>query len=195
MYYQGKRISRTVTIGEKSVIVDSQLEERVIRYLDSHGFHDRWDKPAVGLNVGASNYTPDVELSVLVDGMTHRAIVEIKPAKHYATPYILHRMANVAAYYHSNVLLLYADQERSWYRIDIKTHTLTPCTFPTPSTIPIAQLYKPASLPAQSVYDHQYTKAALPTIGNAFLEFVVALITAPFTTSTKQKRTRTSRYR
>lgn len=181
-------MTRTVVIGGISATVDSLLEERVIRHLDSNGFHGLWDKPLVGLNVGDSNYTPDIELSVQMDGMTHRAIVEIKPAKRFLTSNILRRMIAIAGYYHSHMLLLYADKEKSWYRIDVKTSAVLPCAPPTPGSIPIAKLYKPASLPSRSVYNHAYTKAALPTMGNAFIEFLIALIAAPFGSSSQPRR-------
>ena len=196
--YSGKSYSRKVVVGNQTVIVDSYLEEKVLRRLENSSFHNLWIKPTVGLNVGKNNYTPDIELSVQLDGMTHRALVEIKPAVRYFTTYIQKRMVGVAAHYHTQLLLLYAEEEDQWYRIDHKTGMLREFGMPIPGKIPIAKLYKPLALPASSVYNHSYKKAAMPAIAKGLANFMLEIIAAFFVTPKKRKyqgRSRRSAYR
>lgn len=175
-------------IGDRIVTVDSHLEERVLRKLDENGFRGLWAKPSIGINVNRSNYTPDIELSVQLDGMTHRAVVEIKPAANFFTPYICRRMIGIARHYHTKLLLLYAEKEDSWYRIDCKTGVLSQCGAPVPGNIPIKKLYKPLSIPAAKVYSHYYDKAALPALGKALMSFIIEALLAPFITPKRRRR-------
>jgi hypothetical protein len=160
--YNGKALTRTVDIDGKSISVDSALEERVIRQLQQTGYASMWRRTEHGLSVGPYNYTPDLELSLLFEGMIHRALIEIKPAKRYFNADISRRMRGVAPYYLTKLLLLYADQEKQWYRIDIKTGRLSAIKLPPPGGTPIEKLYKPWSLPGKRIYNHSYTKRFNP---------------------------------
>lgn len=110
------------------------------------------------MSVGTNNYTPDLELSIQLDGRTHRAIVESKPDLASFTPYVSRRMRGIAKHYYSDVLLLYAHDKDIWYRIDIKTGTLQEFGTPAPGKKPIHALYAPLTVRARSVYAHTYRK-------------------------------------
>ena len=167
-------------IGGKVVRVDSLLEERVIRAFEENGYAGRWFKPIVGINVGLKRYTPDLELSVQENGQTHRALVEIKPAVSFFTPDISKRMRGVAKYYHSKILLLYADTEKAWFRIDIKTGRLDPCHVPPPGEIPISKLWRPAYAKAPRAYSHLYKRRLGVTVAHKSLNIISEIIAAVF---------------
>jgi len=154
MYYRGNR--HEVTIGGKTFWVDSNQEETLLRWLESHGFSGRWRRLGDGLSVGGSNYTPDLELSIQLGGMTHRALVESKPTKAAFTPDVSRRMRGVARHYFTEVLLLYVHDEKQWYRADIKTGELSEFGVPTPGDLPVDKLYKPMTLSGRRVYSHSY---------------------------------------
>lgn len=147
-----------VTIDGKTFWVDSNQEEALIRWLEDNGFHDRWLRRDYGVSVGTNNYTPDLELSIQLDHMTHRAIVESKPDLASFTPYVSHRMRGVAKHYLSDVLLLYVHDKNIWYRVDTKTGILTEFSSPTPGGVPIKKLYKPLTVRARNIYAHRYRK-------------------------------------
>lgn len=186
MYYKSSG-TRQVEIGGRTVVVDSFLEERVIRALDARGYSGRWFKPFVGVNVGAKRYTPDLELSVQEDGMTHRAIVEIKPALSFFTPDISRRMRGIAKHYYSKILLLYADAEKSWYRIDIKTGRLDPCHLPPPGEIPISKLWRPVTMRAPRAKSHFYRRKASLTITHHALNVISDIAATVFVGPRKPK--------
>jgi hypothetical protein len=188
--YQNSAKPRKVSIGDNEVIVDSALEEYVLRQLEEHGFHGLWIKPLVGLNIGSSNYTPDIELSVQIDGKSQRALVEIKPARDYFTKYIFRRMKGVANYYQTKILLLYADKQKSWYRIDYGTGKLTRCELPEAGLIPIEKLYKPLAMPARRIYSHHYKRPFFLTIAGMSLDFVAEIIRLVFAGPKRAKRKR-----
>lgn len=182
-------------IGGEHIFVDSNLEEKILSNLEATGFAERWRRLEHGLNVGANNYTPDLELSVQHDGLTHRALVEIKPYKQAFTPYISERMRGVAKHYATNLLLLYADKENTWYRVDIKTGELENFGVPIPGMLPISKLYKPITLPAKRVYNHTYVKKFRPVMGalNLTAKLVADSAEAIVVGPKKLKHRRTSR--
>jgi hypothetical protein len=151
-----KHIAR---IGDKDILVDSDLEERVLRWLEINNYS--YSRSDVGVSYWGSNYTPDVLLSVLYKNETYGAIVEIKPAKSFMTPYILRRMCKAGSKY-SNLLLLYAEKENMWYRINPKTYEFTEFGVPVHGRIPIEGIYSPWSTAAKSVYYHKYKKPVEP---------------------------------
>ncbi len=179
--YQGSGYKHSDYVGGQNVSFDSKLEKRVLEWLDNSGFAGRWHKPTLGINVGDSNYTPDIELSVQYQGMTHRAIVEIKPTLAHFNDYISRRMRGVAPHYYTEMLLLYSEKENTWYRIDMITGTLSVFGIPIPGETPIHKLYKPLTLPAQPIYSHRYNKRLEPiksTLKGA-TNVVEAVITGP----------------
>jgi hypothetical protein len=193
--YRGVIKSRTITISNKSVTVDSNLEERIIRQLDSSGYRGLWERPKQGITVWKYNYTPDIELCVAFEGMTHRALVEIKPEKSSFSRDISKRMRKVARYYHTNVLLLYADKEKQWYRIDRKSGKLSEIALLQPGDRPINKLYQPMSLAGRKIYNHRYRKRLNPLM--IFLGLVADALDFLLTGHTKKpvknkNRSRTS---
>lgn len=163
-----------VEISGKRLWVDSQLEAKVLRWLEANGFADRWDKTNMGAVIGKSRYTPDIELAVELDGTTHRAIVEIKP---YITAFRakdIRRMQGIAGYYKTKLLLLYADREKSWYRIDTKTGEQSSFDTPIPGHLPIKSLPKSFSLTSQISGKHAYHRPFSPLRWFAeLLEFII----------------------
>lgn len=151
-----------VAIGGKTVCVDSKLEERVLEWLEDNGFSNRWDKPDIGLHAGGKNYTPDVYLMIEYEGLSHRAIVEIKPVLHHYifgfNDYIFKRMCKAARVFFADILLLYVEEDNTWYRINSKTGGLTNFGIPVPARITIDKAYKPLTIRAKSVYSHQYSE-------------------------------------
>lgn len=187
MYY-GRSVSRSVAIGNQKVVVDSKLEERVLRHLEETGFQNLWLKPSKGVHLGKDNYTPDIELSVEIDGQTHLAVVEIKPTKPHFTQNQKRRMIGIAGHYKTDVLLLYTEKQDRWYRIDAKSGQLTEFGAPRPGAILIKDLYKPWTIPARPVYSHRYRQAAIPAIGNGILDTIVAILASPFVSPPKGRR-------
>lgn len=190
-------MQRRVEIGGKKVTVDSQLEERVLLWLENHGFHERWRKPDVGLHYLGSNYTPDIELLIELDGMTHLAIVEIKPVlegRYGFSPYIFKRMRQAAKLYFSKVLLLYVDKTQTWYRIDAKTGELTEFGTPKPAAKTIDISYKPFTIPSRSIWSHRYKQRLDHALFNSVLNFTAdvlkAFVVALFTNPKPRRRRR-----
>lgn len=179
--YRGRSHHHWAEVGGQRVFFDSDLEERVLRDLEANGFSGRWHKPDFGLNVRRYNYTPDIELSVQFEGMTHRALVEIKPYRQAFSNYISRRMRHVAGYYFSDLLLLYADKEKRWYRIDRKTGALSDFGRPVPGALPLKKLYKPIGIPAPRVYNHHYKKRLTPVLSTVgfLLESIVVVLQGP----------------
>lgn len=193
MYYGGRGSRHEITLAGKTFWVDSNQEETLLRWLEDNGFSERWRRLDHGLNVGRDNYTPDLELSVQLDGMTHRALVESKPVLAAFTPYVSRRMRGVVGHYFSNVLLLYIHDKKKWYRVDIKSGELSDFS-PVPGDIPIKKIYKPFTKKAPSVRYHRYRqRLQLGKIAAGkfvdILEFSVNAIFGP----RKKKRRRTKR--
>jgi len=153
---------RQVTIGGKTVRVDSYPEERFLHRLEANGFSERWEKPDVGLHQGGKNYTPDVYLMIEYEGLSHRAIVEVKSVLHHEkygfNDYIFRRMRKAARVFYADILLLYVEENNTWYRIDSKTGELSDFGVPVPAKITIDRAYKPFTVRAKSVYAHRYNQ-------------------------------------
>lgn len=145
-----------ITVDGKTFQVDSNQEEVLIRWAEANGFHDRWMRRDYGVSRNGNNYTPDLELAVQLDGMTHRAIVESKPELAAFNSYISRRMRGIARHYYTELLLLYVHDTKTWYRIDIKTGALSNFGVPTPGINPISASYKPWTKKAPRVYAHTY---------------------------------------
>lgn len=147
-----------VTIDNKTFWVDSNQEETLIRWIEENGFHDRWRRLNHGINVDSFNYTPDLELSIQFEGMTHRALVESKPTVKAFEPDHLRRMSGVAKHYNSKILLLYAHDIRTWYRIDGPSGRVTEFGVPVPGEILITKLWKPITIRAPKIRAHTYRR-------------------------------------
>lgn len=186
--YRGNQ--HEITINGNTFTVDSNLEERVIRWLESNGYSGRWERPAHGASVGSSNYTPDLLLSVDIGYMTHTAIVEIKPDIARFTDYVSRRMRAVASHYHSDLLLLYCGNDKSWHRIDRKTGALSPYGQPTPGTIPIDKLYRARTKRSRSVFNHTYETRRRPiaAILRHTCEIVASILQAIVSPPKKHRR-------
>lgn len=154
MAYSGNR--HQITVDGRTFWVDSNQEEHLIRWLEDNGFSKRWRRLDTGLTVGRKNYTPDLEVSVELDGMTHRALVESKPTLSAFTPSISKRMRGVAKHYFTKLLLLYVHDTNTWYRVDVKTGELSEFTDLVPGKISIAKLYKPLTVSGKKIYAHRY---------------------------------------
>lgn len=190
--YYGNR--HQITIDGQTFMVDSNQEEKLIRWVEANGFHDKWIHRDYGVNVGQNNYTPDLELSVLLpDGMTHRALVESKPSLNRFNDYISRRMRGVAKHYYSEVLLLYTHDTDTWYRIDIKTGQLSRFGVPVPGDYPINKLYKPFTKKAPRIRSHTYRqRLALGKMATlAILDMIEGSIQSLFGV----KKTKRRRYR
>jgi hypothetical protein len=161
-YYNKRSPPRRVVIGHRTIFVDSKLEERVIRYLDTHGYDNHWERNEHGISVWRYNYTPDLTLSVQFEGMSVRALIEIKPSVAHFTPEISTRMRKVAKFYYSQLCLLYSDREKCWYRVNIKTGKLEHMQLPPAGHIPIDKLYSPKKLEGRRIYNHRYIKRFNP---------------------------------
>ena len=177
MPYYSKGKVHTIQLGDKQFNVDSLLEARVLTWLCENNYSfERDDK---GVSREDSRYTPDVWLSVQLGEYTHRAMVEIKPAKSFFTPYIWRRMVKASRKY-TDLLLLYVDDTKTWYRISKKEFELTEFGIPAHGKIPVDKLYHPPSMKAKSVYNHEYKQAVEPgrRVGSFLLNTLVDSITA-----------------
>lgn len=156
--YRIHSIPQELTIGGQRIRVDSKLEATVIQWLEANGYSGCWRRSDKGLHAGGANYTPDLELGVELDGKTYLALIEIKPALHFMTPYIKRRMIATSKHYFAELLFVYADKEKQWYRLDKTSHELFLCELPPPSRISENKLYRPLSLAAPSVGNHTYKR-------------------------------------
>lgn len=151
-----------VVINGKQIPVDSQNEAHMIAWLERAGFTDRWRRIVSGAVVGGSHYTGDFELAVQHAGKTRRAILEVKPYKKALTANILRRMRGVASYYNTDLLLMYANQTKSWHRIDVVTGVMEDCQPPTPGDKPLSKLPKIISLTAKKHAGRYYGRKFNP---------------------------------
>jgi hypothetical protein len=145
-----------ITIDGKTIRVDSNQEEDLIKWLEENGFHDKWRRLATGLHVGKYNYTPDIEASVFLDGMTTRAIVESKPAVSFLGENQSERMRGIAQHYHTELFLLFAHDTKKWYRIDKSSGDVREFGVPIPGKLPAKKLYNPFTKKAPGVHGHTY---------------------------------------
>ena len=154
-------------------------------------------RPEKGLNSGKWNYTPDIELYIEHEGQTHIALVEIKSVLHHPrygfSKYIFDRMRQAARIYFATMLLLYVDENKTWYRIDYKTGQLTVFGTPTPASKSIDQAYRPLTVNAKKIYQHAYKQRfdryLFTRLGNIIadsLEGAVRHLTSP--TKTRGRR-------
>lgn len=187
MYYQKAR-SETVEIGGKLVTVDSQLEKKVITWLEQNGYHGLWEKPSIGINLADSHYTPDLLLSVMRDNKTTLAIVEIKPTIAHLTQNIKKRMVGVCNYHSTKLLLIWADKEKSWYILDPSHVTTAVTAQPSPGNMPINKLYKPLSLSTIRRGNHTYQKQFNPIV--SLFEGTTKTLLGILGANPKQKRRR-----
>ena len=194
MMYANKGIKHTAVIGGVKMHFDSKLEARVALWLHEHGH--TFIKPQKGISYWWWRYTPDFWLSVQYGGLTHNAIVEVKPTLEHFTGYVSLRMRRAGKKF-SKLLLLYTDKEKTWYRIDIKSGELEEFGAPVPGEIPMEKLAKTRVVKANSIYAHQYEKPKEPgkRAIEKTLDALIYIIRAPFGVPGKSKRRRTYRRR
>lgn len=151
---------RRITVGGKTIWVDSKVEERFLQWIEANGFSHRWERPDIGLHAHGKNYTPDIYLMVEHEGRSHRAVVEVKSVlddwKYGFTDYVSRRMRRASRVYLADMLLLFVDDTETWYRVDRKTGMLTEFGVPTPARLTIDKAYKPFTVRARSVRSHRY---------------------------------------
>lgn len=193
--YKARGNRHQVTISGKTFWVDSNQEEALIRWLEANGFHDRWRRSSIGIQVGSYRYTPDIEVSVLTEnGMTTRAIVESKPTQGHLSENQLLRMRKTTKFYATDMLLLYTHDFKKWQRINVKTGEILSEQTPTPGIKRIDELYKPWTRKGSKVWGHEYRqrlelgkRSAL--LFAAFLEkSMQALVGTLFPTKRNRKR-------
>jgi hypothetical protein len=184
------------TIGGKQIMVDSNLEETVLTWLEENGFRGKWRRLEKGFSVGKNNYTPDLELSVELEGKLHRALVEIKPNVEAFTDYVSRRMRGIAPHYHTQLMLLYADKEKSWYKIDIKSGDLTLIEAPSPGKRAINTIPGHITVPTRRIYNHKYVgKLNLLSVAAKAAADTIQTIVAGPKKSKKINKTARKRYR
>lgn len=155
--YQSRGNRHEVTIDGETFTVDSNQEETLLLWLEENGFHKKWRQPEYGMQIGKWRYKPDAEISVRVaDNMSIRAIVESKPVLEYLNDDQKLRMRKVAKFYHTDMILLYVHDIKKWYRVDIKTGTLSEYGVPVPGHLPIDKLYKPFTRHGSKVFHNEY---------------------------------------
>lgn len=180
-------------INGKVYWVDSHLEARMLTWLENNGFSGRWRRPEKGLNSGRWNYTPDIELFIQHEHQMHLALVEIKPVLHHHrygfSKHIFERMRKVARVYFATMLLLYVEEDKTWYRINHKTGELTVFGVPIPAEETIDRAYKPLTVGARKIFHHEYKQRFDWYMFKAFaivvadgLEGVVKHLTSPVRT-------------
>lgn len=140
--------------------VESQVEERFLRWIEVNGFSNRWERPNIGLHARGKNYTPDIYLMIEYGGMSHRAVVEVKSVlddqRYGFTDYVSLRMRRASRVYFTDMLLLFVDKTQTWYRVNPKTGSLAEFGVPVPARIPISKAYKPLTVRSTSVWNHRY---------------------------------------
>lgn len=184
--YRYKARPGVVEVNGKRIHVDSQNEAKLIGWFEASGFSGLWQRTNLGAANGGSRYTNDFELSVLDGGQTKRAIIEAKPFKRALTPNIVKRMQGTAAYYKTDLMLLYARQENAWYRIDAKTGAISDCGVPVPGKLPLSRLPKPFSLTAEKRGGRYYARRFNPV--GWLADVVIGIVQGP-----KPKRRRARR--
>ena len=174
MYRQKAKRSWQI-IDNKMISLDSMMEAKIIKGLVKDGFSKKWRRTLSGLASGSSHYTPDVELSIIHDGMNRRAIVEFKPNS--ATEFPLDRRAAMLAssrYYKDALCMLYVSRLKQWYLIE-PTLQLQKTPQPLPGGVEIRMLPSPKlTVPVLLTYGRVYRSrpfAAIGTITAHGLEF------------------------
>lgn len=189
MNYRGK--SGWHLIEDKMIHTDSIMEKTLIAELINKGFSGRWRRTRRGIALGYFRYTPDVELSVLHDGMNRRAIVEFKPNSTAEFPKHRRRaMRAVSRFYGDAVCLLYVSGTNAWYIVEPKGN-LQKTTEPTPGGVTIDQLPRPKLvMPIMNRYGRSYWARPhhvfLKKVADGF-EFIVK---EAFGQKTKRRRKR-----
>jgi hypothetical protein len=122
---------------------DSEMESLIIKRLVKQGFSNKWRRMRSGVSFGLSRYTPDVELSVLHDSETVRALVEFKAfSVAEFTSKDRRRMLASAHFYRNSISLLYIEKTKNWYLIG-GDGSLTLATQPIPGRVMIDELPRP----------------------------------------------------
>jgi len=134
------------------------MEAKIIARLVENGFSLKWRRTKSGISFGASRYTPDLELSVMHNGESMRAIVELKAFS--AAEFKLkdrERMLAAANFYYRAIPLLYIETAKQWFYIE-KNGDLTKINAPTPGLLNITQLPKPRlTIPIFNRYGRTYS--------------------------------------
>jgi hypothetical protein len=192
MRYLAKGKRHTIQLGNMTIKVDSLLEGRVLTWLHEHGF--TFERGKTGVSRGDKRYTQDIWLSVEHGGLTHKAMIEIKPKKSFFTKYIYRRMIAAGKRY-TDLFLLYADKEKQWYIINPKKYELTKLDKLVPGKIPINKLYKPLTIRSKTIGSHKYRQAIEPIRWGATLliNLTADLISATFNPPKRKRHRRKKR--
>lgn len=166
MYYVKAKRKKHVIDG-KRIWTDSLMEAEFIKGLVENGFSGRWRRSRFGLGFGAARYTPDVELSIIHDGMNRHALVEFKPVS--ATEFTVNRrnaMLASAKFYKDAICLLYVAKTKIWYQVE-PSGQLHEFGAPIPGGLAVGRLSRPrVALPIMN----SYGKAYFVRPGNFFLK-------------------------
>lgn len=133
------------------------MEAEFIKELVDSGFSGKWRRSRFGLGYGFARYTPDLELSILHDGMNRHALVEFKPVS--ATEFKrARRRAMLAAsrFYKDSVCLLYVKKTGKWFQLEPGggLHEFAP---PIPGGVSIEKLSRPRfAIPIMNRYGKAY---------------------------------------
>lgn len=171
------------------------MEADFIKNLVRNGFSGKWRRSRFGFGAGFARYTPDVELSVIHDGMNRHALVEFKPNS--ATEFSFKRrnaMLAVSKFYKDSICLLYVKKTDMWFQIEPRGK-LHDFGHPIPGNLPVDKLSRPkVAIPVMN----RYGKAYFVRPGNFFLKksadglefFVKAFFLSP---KYKKRRSKTVR--
>ena len=133
------------------------MEAEIIQYLIKNGFSNLWRRTRKGVAFGWSRYTPDVELSILHDGMNRRALVEFKPNNASEFP-IDRRIAMLTSrhFYPDALCYLYVHRTNRWYLVEPQGK-LVGTTMPVPGGVSIDKLARPKmAVPIMNSYGRSY---------------------------------------
>ena len=155
--YRYRGVRKKHLIDRKYLWTDSIMEAEFIKELVDNGFSGKWRRSRFGLGAGFARYTPDVELSILHDGMNRHALVEFKSTSAAEfTPKRRRAMLAVSKFYIDSICLLYVERTKTWFQVEPhgKLHKFDP---PTPGGLPIDQLSRPKiAIPIMNGYGRAY---------------------------------------
>lgn len=179
-------------IDGQRVYTDSLAEATFIKRLVKDGFSGKWRRTRTGIESGHSRYTPDVELSIDVDGKSYRALVEYKSQS--ATEFTMRdrrRFSGITKHYPNALPYLYVCKTKQWYLIN-PNGKLTRTNQPIPGMILIDALPKPAyTIPVFNRYARIYQIRPLNYWAKIFanmLEFGVQAIFAKKMSRRRRRR-------